>query len=227
MQKENWVISLGGSRIVPEEVDSKFLVAFKKLINSHPSKKFVVVTGGGKTVRTYVKAMRKLGKSTKQQSKVGIAITRFHAIYLMKIFGGKSNDILPKSMKQVQNLLEKNDVVFTGALRYGPKQTTDSVGAKLAAHLNCSFINLTNVKGLHTANPKTNKNARFIRSISWKDFNKIAQKIKYSAGQHFVLDQTGAQVIKERKVPTYIVGSLKEIDNIIKRKKFIGTLIQG
>ncbi|MAG39913.1 UMP kinase [Candidatus Pacearchaeota archaeon] len=225
--QEKWVISLGGSRIVQDEVDLEFLKEFRKLISSHPSKKFVVVTGGGKTVRTYVKAMRKLGKTTKQQSKVGIAITRFHAIYLMKLFGESANSILPKTMKKVESQLRKNHVVFTGALRYGPKQTTDSVGAKLASHLGCSFINLTNVKGLYTANPKTNKNAKFIKNISWKDFNGRAQKIKYSAGQHFVLDQTAAKVILKNKVTTYIVGSLRELDKIIRKKSFKGTLIKG
>ena len=37
----------------------------------------------------------------------------------------------------------------------------------------------------------------------------------------------GAKVIMQKKVPTYIVGSLKQIDNILKKKKFIGTLIKG
>ena len=41
--KDVWVISLGGSRIVPDSVDEKFLVDFKKLLDSHRSKKFVVV----------------------------------------------------------------------------------------------------------------------------------------------------------------------------------------
>ncbi len=227
MEKEVWIISLGGSRIVPGKVDINFLKEFKRLIDSHPSKKFVVVTGGGKTARVYAGAIKKIGKNTKEQSLVGIAITRFHAQYLMKFFGKEANHILPRTMKKVAAQLEKNKIVLCGALRYGAKQTSDSVGAKLAAHLKCSFINLTNIKGLYTSNPKTNKSAKFINKISWKDFNKRASAIKYSAGQHFVLDQTGAKVIMQKKVPTYIVGSLKQIDNILKKKKFIGTLIKG
>lgn len=224
---KTWVISLGGSRIVPDEVDQEFITHFKRIINSHPSERFVVVTGGGKTVRTYLKAMKNTGKSIKQQSLVGIALTRFHAKYMMNFFGKNANSTLPMNMKKVNSLLEKNQVVFTGALRYGDKQTTDSVGAKLAANLNCSFINLTNVKGLYSSNPKTHKNAKFTKAISWKEFDKRAQKIKYSAGQHFVLDQTASKVILKNKVPTYITGSLTEMDKIIRGKNFMGTLIQG
>jgi len=44
---------------------------------------------------------------------------------------------------------------------------------------------------------------------------------------HYVLDQTGSKVIKTNRVPTYIVGSLRQIDNILRGKKFIGTIIKG
>mgnify|MGYP005626161829 CR=1 FL=1 len=227
MSNDKWVISLGGSRIVPNEVDLAFLLEFKKLIESHPEKKFVVVTGGGKTVRTYVKAMKKMGQSIESQSRTGIALTRFHAEYLMRLFGKDANHILPRTMKKVEAQLNKNHVVFTGALRYGPNQTSDSVGAKLAAHLNCPFINLTNIKGLYTDNPKTHKSAKFIPKITWKEFYKKSMKIKYSAGQHYVLDQVGSRVIMNKRVTTYIVGSLAQIQNILSKKKFLGTTIRG
>jgi uridylate kinase len=224
---ETWVISLGGSRIAPGEVDTEFILKFKKLIEKFPNKKFVVVTGGGKTARNYINALRKIGKKTKTQSKTGIAITRFHAQFLMKIFGKPANDELPLTIKRTKTLLRKNHIVFAGALRYAPKQTSDAVAAKLANELKCEFINLTNVRGLYTSNPKKNKNAKFIKLISWREFHAQANKIKYKSGQNFVLDQTAAKIIKDRKIPTYIVGSLKQIENILKRKAFIGTLVRG
>lgn len=226
-KRKLWVISLGGSRIVPGNVDTAFIKRFRTMINSHPNHKFVIVTGGGSTARKYISSLKKLHKKTKQQSMSGVAITRFHAGFLMRIFGKKANEDVPKNMNKVKNLLLKNQVVFAGALRYQVKSTSDSTAAKLAAYLGCPLINLTDVKGLYTSNPKKNKKAKFIKRTTWRKFNNIAKKIKYRAGQHFVLDQGAAKIILQRRVPTYIVGSVTAINNIIKGKKFIGTLIKG
>ncbi len=225
--RKAWVISLGGSRIVPNEVDDRFLLKFKKLIDSHKSQKFVVVTGGGSTARKYISALRKLGEGIKAQSLEGIAITRLHARLMSKFFGKRANEDLPFNMKKVENLLEKNQIVFCGALRYEKKNTSDGTAAKIAGHIKSPFINLTNVKGLYSADPRKDKKAKFIKKISWKKFSEITNKIKYKAGQHFVLDQTAAKIIQKDKIPTYIVGSLTAIDNILKNKKFVGTIISG
>ena len=225
---QKWVISLGGSRIVPDDVDEKFLWEFKDLIEAHPSQKFVVVTGGGSTARKYISALRKLGKKTKQQSIEGIAVTRLHAGFLARFFGRRANEEIPKNMKKVKNLLKGNQIVFCGGLRYKEKNTSDGTAAKLAAYLKCPFINLTNVRGLYTSNPKKNRKAKFIKKITWKKFNDMAKKVSYEAGQHFVLDQSAAKVIMEKKVPTYIVGSLRDVEKILKGKKnFGGTEVGG
>ena len=227
---KKWVISLGGSRIVPGDVDYKFIEDFKKLVVKHPSQKFVVVTGGGSTARKYIGAIKKLGKKTKQQSMSGISITRMHASFLAGIFGKRANspDAIPRSMKRVSNLLAKNQVVFCGALRYKKNNTSDGTAADLASYLKCPFINITDISGLYTADPRKNKNAKFIKNITWKKFDAIASKIKFKAGQHFVLDQNAAKKILEKKIPTYIVGNLKDVDKIISNKKgFKGTLIFG
>ncbi len=223
-----WVISLGGSRIVPDDVDTGFLKNFKKLIDSHPTHRFVVVTGGGSTARRYISSFRKLHKKLKSQSLEGIAVTRLHAGFMAKIFGREANEVIPRNMRKVKGLLMKNRIVFAGALRYKDKNTSDGTAADLASYLKCPFINLTNVRGVYSANPKTNKNARFIKRVTWKKFNEMAQKIKYKAGQHFVLDQSAAREIYKKRIPTYIVGSVGAIDKILRGKKeFGGSLISG
>ncbi len=225
-----WVISLGGSRIVPKEVDENFIRNFKKLLGSHLKKKFVVVTGGGYTARNYIKAMRKFSKSKKQQSQVGISITRFHAEFLARIFKEKANppEKLPKNMRKVKNLLKKNQIVFCGSLKWEEDKTSDGTAAEIAGYLRCPFINLTNVKGLYTSNPKKNKNARKIPRITWEKFNDMAQKIKFEAGQNFVLDQDAAEKIMKNKIPVYILKDLIDVDKVLNRREdFKGTLIKG
>jgi len=222
-----WVISLGGSKLVPGAVDDEFLERFKELFVSNPSHKFVVVTGGGATARTYISALKRLKRKSKSLALAGIAITRFHASFIARFLGKRANEDLPTSMKKVKDLLHGNQVVVTGALRYEPDSTSDGTSAKIAAYLECPFINLTNVNGLYTSNPHKNKNAKKIPRITWKKFDAIASKIKFSAGQHFVLDQAAAKIIMKKKVPTYIVGDVKNIEKIVRSKNFVGTLISG
>jgi uridylate kinase len=131
-------------------------------------------------------------------------------------------------MNQVKNLLKKNDFVFCGALRYKERQTSDSTSANLAGYFKTDFINLTKVTGLYNKNPLTNKDARFIPKISWQAFFKMANKIKFQPGQHFVLDQNAAKTIMENKIKTYIIGrNLKTLKAVLNGKKFKGTIIAG
>jgi uridylate kinase len=229
--KKVMVISLGGSLIVPEKVDFKFLKKFRSTLKKHYKNwKFVIVCGGGSIARKYISLLEhNKKKKEKELSMAGIRITRMNALILMEIFGKKeANDTLPMDMKDVKDSLKKNNVVICGALRYAPKSTSDGTAAKLAHYLNAEFINMTNVKGLFTANPKTNKNARFIPYESWKDFDKRANAMKYHSGQHFVLDQKAATMIRKDKIKTYIIdGDAKNIDKILKGQKFTGTLICG
>lgn len=221
------VLSLGGSLIIPDKINIKFLEKFKKIIRKHyKTHRFVVVCGGGVIARKYISALKEENKSEKEISLSGIRATRMNALFMMQFFGKEANGTLPKDMLEVKSNLKKNNVIFCGALRYADDETSDGTAAKLAHFLKTDFINLTNVKGLFTSNPLTNKNAKFIPHESWKDFEKRALKLKFKAGQHFVLDQQAAIIIRKFKIKTYIIGKeLINLDKIIKNKKFAGTLI--
>ncbi|MBI2046883.1 UMP kinase [Candidatus Pacearchaeota archaeon] len=221
------VLRLGGSLIVPNEIDFEFLEKFKSAIEKLKARhKFVVVCGGGSIARKYIKALKEKGLSQKIQSMAGIAVTRLNARFMTYFFGRDANQGIPHDMGQVEGLLRKHDVVFCGALRYAPQETSDGTAAKLANFFRADFINLTAVPGLYTKNPAEHKDARFIPEISWKEFYKRAVKIKYKPGQHFILDQHAARIIMKRKIKTYIIGKeLKNFENVLKGKRFKGTLI--
>ena len=122
-------------------------------------------------------------------------------------------------------MLIKNKIVFCGALRYEPNQTTDGTAAEIARYLKTDMlINVTNIDGLYNKNPKTNKNARFISKISFDDFYKMVSKIKFKAGQHFVLDFAAAKIIRKNNIKTVIVGR-KNLEKVLKGKTFRGTVI--
>jgi uridylate kinase len=229
MEKKVIVLSLGGSVIIPDNVDIAFLENFKKLIDKHKHNyKFVIVTGGGSIARKYISALKSAGKSEYLQSMAGIGATRMNARFMTYLFGKDANSGIPHEMKQVKNLLTKNNPVFCGALRYHLKETSDATSAKLANYLKTEFINLTLVPGLFTKNPLKYKNAKLIPKISWQKFYEKTNKTKFKPGQHFVLDQTAAKIILENRIKTYILGkNLKNLDNLLSGKKFTGTIIEG
>jgi uridylate kinase len=223
------VISLGGSLIIPNKIDTEKLLELRKILLKHQRKyRFVVVCGGGNTARNYIKGLEIKDMKRKEyfQSLLGIASTRLNARFLTYFFEQDANKGIPSDMKEVGNLIRVHNIVFCGALRYAPAQTSDTTSAKLANYFNSPFINLTNVRGLYDKNPKKFRSAKFIPTISHKNFLKMAKELKFTPGQHFVLDQKAAGIIKKYEIPTYILGpDLNNLDRLLSEKHFIGTVI--
>lgn len=221
------VISLGGSVIVPDDIHVKYLLELKKMLEKLDGK-FVVVCGGGSVARKYISALRDAGKPSRLQSLMGIAVTRLNARLMTYLFGKEANEGIPMDMKHVKSLMMKNKIVFCGALRYSSRETSDGTSAKLAHYLKADFINITDVEGLYDKDPKKYQGASLIKEISWEDFLKRALGIKFQAGQHFVLDQKAAFLIKKHSIPTFIVGpDLKNLGWLLRGRKFKGTRIEG
>ncbi len=220
-------MSLGGSLIIPDNVNVKFLKNFRKTILKNTDKyKFIIVCGGGNIARKYISALKEINADENLQSFAGISATRMNARFMSYFFNQDQEVGIPHKMKELKKYVRKYNFVFCGALEYKPHQTSDSTAAEIAKAFRCNFINLTDVSGLHDKNPKEFKDAKFIPKISWKDFNKMANKIKFKPGQHFVLDQHASKMIMENKITTYILGkNMNYLDNLLKGKKFKGTII--
>ncbi len=228
MKKKVIVLSLGGSQIIPDDVNYNYLYEFKQVINRNKKNyKFIVVCGGGSLARKYISAIQKAGQNVKFQSLAGISATRTNARFMNYFFGIEPKKGIPHTMKSVKEYIKKRNIIFCGALEYRPDQTSDSTAAEIAKQFKAEFVNLTNVKGLHDKNPKKFKDAKFIKNISWSEFNKMANKMKFHPGQHFVLDQTASKMILKNKIPTYIIQDLKQLDSFLNFKEFVGTRIKG
>jgi uridylate kinase len=228
MEKKVIVISLGGSLIVPQNIDIKFLEEFKKiLLKNIKNYKFVIVCGGGKTARIYINGLKNKQKNKNlYQSLLGIASTRLNAKFMTYFFEKNANQMIPRDMLEVENLIKKHDIVLCGALRYAKEETSDATSAKLAHYFNTEFINLSDVAGLYNKNPKKFKSAKFIPEISPKEFLKIANKIGFTPGQHFILDKKAAEIIKKYNIHTYLLGpDLKNLNNFLNNKHFVGSII--
>ncbi|MDP1694613.1 MAG: UMP kinase [Candidatus Woesearchaeota archaeon] len=224
------VLSLGGSVIIPtytDQIDYNYLKKLKRLFASIKDRKFVIVVGGGSTSRKYMKALEQEGFDKKTQSVFGISVTRMNAKFMAYFFYGLASQSIPRSLLEVKNLLKHNKIVFTGGLRYEEDNTSDGTAARIANYLNTDFINITDVDGLYTKDPRKFKDAKLINHISFEDFDKMIKQITFHPGQHFVLDQHASAIIKRNKIRTTIIG--KDIENIqrcLNDKDFKGTVIE-
>src|SRR3989344_2781855 len=159
MKKKIIVFSLGGSLIVPDKLDYKYLHKFKIFIRKLSKKyKIIIVTGGGKTARKYIEPLKKEKIGEYFYSLVGIMSTKLNARLVSGFFGIKSS--IPDSLADVKKQVDKNNVVVCGALGVQPNMTSDGDAAEIAEYLNAKlFVNLTNVDGLFDKDPRKYTNA--------------------------------------------------------------------
>ena len=117
MKREVKVVSLGGSLIVPEKMDIKFLKEFKRVIYKNKSKyKFIIICGGGTTARKYISALLRLKLNEKFQDFAGISATRMNARFMSYIFNFSLDTGIPHTMKDLEKRIKKQDVQMEARL---------------------------------------------------------------------------------------------------------------
>src|SRR3989338_3046107 len=89
------VLSLGGSLIVPDKVDTAFLKNFKKIVEKYVKKnyRFVIMCGGGKTARNYQESLRSIiGNQQEALDWIGTYSTWLNAQFIKTIFKNNSEN---------------------------------------------------------------------------------------------------------------------------------------
>lgn len=220
------VISLGGSIIVPDKVDTRFLKEFKKLADKFVKKgyRFAIYCGGGKLARDYQKAASSISKlSQKQLDWLGIHATWLNADLLIKIFGNVSGDcfIIDPTKKVKSN----KKVLIAGGWK--PGWSTDYDAVLLAKNLKAEMvINMTNVDYVYDKDPKKSRNAKPIKETTWKELRKIVGS-KWKAGLNMPFDPIASKEAEKSKLSVAIIGkNLKNLEKLLKGKKFKGTIIK-
>ncbi len=187
---ETVVISVGGSLIVPEEIDIKFLKNFKKLILEQKDKKFVIITGGGKICRKYQKAASEISNlSDEELDWMGIHTTIFNAQLVRIIFKEHAHPVV------ITNPTEKVDFkenILVGA-GWEPGHSTDNDTVLIAENLGAKkLVNLSNIDYVYDKDPKKFKDAKPIKNTNWKEFRKLLPE-KWDPGLNAPFDPIAAE----------------------------------
>ncbi|MEK7104614.1 MAG: UMP kinase, partial [Patescibacteria group bacterium] len=203
---ETIIISLGGSLIIPDEIDINFLKDFKKLILSQiekparnadgiasagGGKKFVIITGGGKLCRRYNKAAEEISKSSNDDLDwLGIFSTRFNAEFVKILFGDLAEDkiILDPTLS-----IKLNKSVIIGG-GWKPGNSTDFCAVLMAKNVGAKkIINLSNTDYVYDSDPKVNSNAKKIEKISWPEYRTIIPK-EWNPGLNSPFDPVASEM---------------------------------
>jgi uridylate kinase len=214
------VLSVGGSIVIPDEIDVAFVKGFAKLLKKYKKKiKFSIVVGGGKTSRRYALTGKQLGLGDRDAHELGIAATHINAMFLAKIVGGKFSDKAPAKIGKMGSLMVSGG--------YKPGCSTDTDAAEIAESMKADvLVNITDVKGVYTKNPKKYKDAKFLAKLNWKKFFEIVGT-KFVPSGHYVFDPIAAKICRNKKIKVVVLSNnLRNFENFLKGKKFIGSIIE-
>lgn len=224
--KETIIISLGGSLIVPEEIDTQFLAQFKALIESHlATKRFILITGGGKVCRKYQAAAKSLSMGAQYDiDALGISVTRVNG-ELMRIIFGQNAEKMIVTNPTTRVVFKKPVLVAAG---WKPGCSTDYDAVLLAKKLKIKkLINLSNIDYVYDKDPKKFSDAKKIEQISWNEFRKIVGN-KWDPGLNAPFDPIASKEAEQLGMTVAIMNgkNLENLNNYLHGKKFVGTIIQ-
>lgn len=226
MNKETIIFSLGGSVVVPEEIDVKFLSRFRDLIIEilPRYKQVILVTGGGRICRVYQKAASQVTKvSNTDLDWIGIAATRYNAELVRAIFSGHAySEVIEDPTKKVKT--GKKLLIGCG---WKPGCSSDKDAVLLAQTYNASqVVNLSNISYVYDKDPNKFHHAQPITKMNWKEFFGIIGD-SYKPGMNTPFDPVAAKLARRLKLKVVIIKgtNLGNLRNLLDGKEFEGTEI--
>lgn len=222
------VIALGGSIIASQKIQVMFLKRFRKLILKFLKEnvRFVIVTGGGKVARDYIKACSQISRiSTEDKDWLGIHATRINAHFLRTIFKKEAYPVvLDNPLKEVDG----EDYQLFIASGWRPGWSTDYDAILLAERLGADKIIIASkIAYVYEKDIATHPKAKPIKEIKWKDYRKLIGE-KWQPGMGAPVDPIAAKLAQKLKMEVIVTKgtNLKNLESILKGGKFKGTIIR-
>lgn len=221
------VLSVGGSIIVPDEIDAGFLKRFRKmLLPLLKTERFAMVVGGGKTARRYMEGAKKAGvkPSKKVLDLIGIKATHLNEQLVYSVFEKEADPkILTKRPKTISTT--KRILLAAG---WDVGASTDYNAVQMAVLLKAKkVVNLTNVDYVYDKNPKKYKDAKPYKELSWKQFKKIVGG-KWTPGANLPFDPIASKLAEKKGMTVVIINGddLNNVKRCLQGKPFKGTIIR-
>lgn len=225
-KKSAVIISLGGSIIVPDEVNATFLKKFRAVIVGSLKKysKVVIVAGGGKVCRKYNAAAEKVTKVPPVELDwLGIAATKLNAELIRVIFGKLAYEKVVSNPHKKINTAKKI-IIGSG---YAPGSSSDLDAVVLAEQYGAkTVINLSNISHVYNKDPRKHKNAKKIGVMTWKEFKQVIGG-KYVPGMNAPFDPVAAKRAEKAGIRVVVMKgtNIANFKRFLQGKPFAGTVI--
>ncbi len=226
-KREPVVVSVGGSLIVPDQVDTAFLSAFKEIIDRKVREGyfFYIITGGGKTSRRYQEAAKSVNGDIEREDIdwLGIHSTRLNAHLLRTVFQDEAQG---RIIKNPTRAISTRCPIVIGA-GWKPGWSTDYCAVMAAKKLGAKkLVNLSNIDYVYDKNPREFPDAQKIERIEWADFRKLIPD-EWDPGLHAPFDPVAAREAERMKLEVAVMNGahLGEFENYLSGKPFMGSII--
>lgn len=226
---ETVVMSVGGSLIVPDAIDTDFLTNFKNLIERQialSGRHFIIIAGGGRTARRYQDAASAVTELDPEDLDwMGIHATRLNGHLLRTVFRDIAYPEMITNPDEITDVPRDTPLII--AAGYRPGASTDLRAVQIA--INCKatkLMNLSNIDYVYTEDPRRNPDAQKIEDIHWNDFMKLIPT-EWNPGLSSPFDPVAARTAKTHNLEVTVIngGNIDELENYLEGKPFAGTKI--
>ncbi len=232
MQKrETVVMSVGGSLIVPDAIDTLFLADFKNLIEreiASTGRRFIIIAGGGKTARRYQDAAATVTELDPEDLDwMGIHATRLNGHLLRTIFRDTAYPEMITNPDEITEVPEEHNLII--AAGYRPGASTDLRAVQIAINTGATkLMNLSNIDYVFTDDPRKNPDAQKIEDIAWNEFIKLIPT-EWNPGLSSPFDPVAARTAQKHNIEVTIINgqNMSEIENYLEARPFVGTRIHS
>jgi uridylate kinase len=197
------VLRIGGS-VLGSPPQAKLLKGYAEVIAEARKlgNSIGVVVGGGPVSRAFIATAKELGLPREAQDMIAIDASRLNARLVAMKLG------VPRVSTTIQGMtieLEKNGTGVMGGLR--PGITTDTVAAILGdAWHSDLLVKASDQDGVYTADPRTDKEAKLLHNLSYRELVRILGGGRHRPGIHSIVDPVAAKFIAKHKLTLVVTN---------------------
>ena len=174
----------------------------------------VIVTGGGRIARYYIRAAREMDVPESLCDHLGILASRLNARLLVDGLGESAFPQVPTSIDELKHYFASGKIVGMGGLT--PGHSTNAVAAIAAETIKADlFVNATDVDGVYTSDPSKDSKAAKLDEVTVDQLNKILSTMAITAGAYELMDPLALRLIQRSQIPTVILDGRNPI-NVLK-----------